>query len=78
MRRMKPLRLIAIALATLAPAAHALDTKRIDAAIDDAIARYGLPGIAVGVVDDGEDAKGLHAPHCIAPSPAPQGRVGEG
>ena len=38
-----------LAFALIAPGAHALDTQRVDTAVDDAIARYHLPGIAVGV-----------------------------
>ena len=46
-------------LLLLVPAAAAMpavDTTAIDSAVDDAIARYHLPGIAVGVIEDGKVA----------------------
>ena len=39
-----------VLFAVVAPAG----TKKIAAAVDETVARYGLPGIAVGVVVDGE------------------------
>ncbi len=40
------------ALAAVATTTHAFDAAPVDAAIDDASARYRLPGIAVGIVED--------------------------
>jgi CubicO group peptidase (beta-lactamase class C family) len=49
------LRYIAIVLlASDATSAHAATKAEYDRAIDDAIARYHLPGIAVGVIEDGK------------------------
>lgn len=42
------------AMALAAPLGSAVDTVVVDRAVDDAIARYGLPGIAVGVVANGK------------------------
>lgn len=48
-----------VSIACLAVAGQAAGTERVDAArlaalVDDAVARYDLPGVAVGVVVDGE------------------------
>lgn len=52
---------LAIAVALVAPAAMAaedrapaIDSELVDAMFDDAYARYSLPGLAVGIVIDGE------------------------
>ena len=45
----------AVALAAM-PVALAADTHRIDAAVEATVERYDLPGIAVGVIEDGQVA----------------------
>ncbi len=42
------------AMAIAAPPAAPFDTAAIDRAFDDTVARYRLPGLAVGVVEDGK------------------------
>lgn len=41
-------------LLSVAFAAHAADRARFDAAVEQTVERYQLPGIAVGVIEDGE------------------------
>ena len=46
----------AIACFAIPAAAASIDPVEVDAAIDATVARYDLPGIAVGIVADGEVA----------------------
>ena len=68
-------RIHAVALATLATcsrlAAHAPDTwPHRRAPFDDTIARYHLPGIAVGVVEDGKVVYTAHRAASSSPAAA--------
>lgn len=42
-----------LALSVALPAAHAADKTAFDTAVEQTVARYKLPGIAVGVIEDG-------------------------
>src|SRR5690606_2050767 len=45
---------VALMLMLLAPAALAVTSSELDTVVDAAIARYALPGLAIGVIDNGK------------------------
>lgn len=49
-----PMKRLLIVLALFAPVAHATPKEALDAAVEQTFARYRLPGLAVGVIENGE------------------------